>query len=350
MPSELIVPVVEISEIKPHNNADKLEIVTVLGYQCVVSKGAYKPGDKAIYYPVDVILPDDIIERTGTRNFLKGKQKNRVGCAKIRDENSYGFLERIENDDLMVGDNLAESLGVEKYTPPEKFTAADQAAYDSDIDPYFVKYNDIQNSRLNANGTNFAPDAVVSVTEKIHGSSCKVMWINGEVVCGSNNVRRKKPDDPSTDRYWRAYESPGIKDLFDCLSKDYDRFGVYGEIYGPGIQSLHYDISSPKFIAFDIMIEGEYVDQHYFFGIVNEFGIHHVPQIALTEYRDLDIPALANKSSIVAGNGQISEGVVIKLADDQGEHVNRWWSGRGRPIEKYISDDYMMSKHKQKEQ
>ena len=48
MASELVVPVVKIQNVRPHPNAEKLELSDVLGYQMCVPKGKYKGGELVV--------------------------------------------------------------------------------------------------------------------------------------------------------------------------------------------------------------------------------------------------------------------------------------------------------------
>ena len=44
-------PIVSISRIDEHPNADLLELATVLRYTCVVRKGAFRAGQTVVYLP-----------------------------------------------------------------------------------------------------------------------------------------------------------------------------------------------------------------------------------------------------------------------------------------------------------
>ena len=61
--SDFKVEVVRIKEILEHPNADKLELATIKGWQCVIPKGIYKAGYVVIYIPIDSILPQEIEEK-----------------------------------------------------------------------------------------------------------------------------------------------------------------------------------------------------------------------------------------------------------------------------------------------
>ena len=46
-----------IWKIEPIEGADKIELAFVLGWQCVVNKGQFKPMDLAVYFEIDSFLP-----------------------------------------------------------------------------------------------------------------------------------------------------------------------------------------------------------------------------------------------------------------------------------------------------
>lgn len=46
-----------IDEIKPHCNADKLELAMIGGWQCIVKKDDFKAGELVIFFEIDSLLP-----------------------------------------------------------------------------------------------------------------------------------------------------------------------------------------------------------------------------------------------------------------------------------------------------
>ena len=42
-----------ISHVQPCPNADNLDLVRVLGWQCVAKKGEFQEGDKCVYFEID---------------------------------------------------------------------------------------------------------------------------------------------------------------------------------------------------------------------------------------------------------------------------------------------------------
>lgn len=60
--------VYRIGEIRPHPNADRLELTDIAGYQMVVGKGEYKTGDLAVF-----IQPDSVVPQTEPFKFIWGQ-------------------------------------------------------------------------------------------------------------------------------------------------------------------------------------------------------------------------------------------------------------------------------------
>ena len=46
-----------IHDVTPIEGADRIELAHVLGWQCVVNKGQFKPGDLGVYFEIDSFLP-----------------------------------------------------------------------------------------------------------------------------------------------------------------------------------------------------------------------------------------------------------------------------------------------------
>lgn len=117
--SSLIVEVCEIKNIIPHPNADRLDIATVKGWNCIVQKDSYKVGDWCVFFPPDSVLSDRIIEKHQLEFLKKG---GRVSTLKLRGYISQGLI--LSGDVLPewaeLGDDLSKELGVTKYEIPEK--------------------------------------------------------------------------------------------------------------------------------------------------------------------------------------------------------------------------------------
>ena len=55
----------KIWDVVPIENADAIELVKVLGWQCVAKKGEFNKGDLCIYFEIDSFLPVKRLRRSG---------------------------------------------------------------------------------------------------------------------------------------------------------------------------------------------------------------------------------------------------------------------------------------------
>lgn len=328
--STLIVEVCKIDKITNHKNADLLDLVIVKGWQCVVKKDSYKAGDIIIFVPPEAILPIEFAEKLGVRNYLTGSNKDRVRCAKLRGEMSYGLI--IDNfGNWPVGKDVQTELGIIKYEPPVRTNMGDAAPEDV----FFEKYTDIENLRNYPDV--FKEGEKVVVKEKADGSNFRLnlqsvptflsklfpKWFSPKFIwqAGSHKVNRKKPtENIEKNTYWYPYTQPGVQELLKFIIKTTkaDNVILYGEIYGAikgGLKSMHYGKPGKlSFVAFDIMIDGKYVDFEDFTLLTSEFKVPTVPLIDIIEYNFEIIEKLSNGPSLLAernGTKHIREGIVI---------------------------------------
>lgn len=344
MASTLTVPVTVLEDVKEHPNADRLEVAKVLGYQMVVPKGKHKTGDKVVYFPADTMIPRKLAERLGVETILSGSPDDemlRVKRVKLRGEPSFGLI--IPADLWMnIGDNVAKFYGCEKYIPPIKTTAGDIADYDGEIDPFFERYTGIENGLIY---TDVLEDGeFVSVTEKIHGSNVKLGYVNGYKVAGSMEHRRKEPEDYTKNTYWYPWSIPEVSQLLDELAKKHKTVLLYGEVYGGSVQSLDYGILKGHglgFVAFDLCLDGKYVSLDDFEDLTYKIPV--APVLYEGPYSLEKVKELSEGMTILGNEKHIREGVVVKPM------YERIDPKIGRVVLKFISPQYELSKHKDKD-
>jgi len=397
MASDLIVPVVEVRNVRIHPNADMLSLCDVLGYQMVnglvedpegpikryfvkderdergrripmnpndlvgtMAADAstfeeirynfrYKEGSRAVYFSADTVLTDELALRYEVDHLLQ--TGNRVGRCRLRGEPSFGLIVEIpEGKDWELGQNVAEHFDVTKWTPPiDKVTAKDAAPYDGEIDPFFVTYTDIQNGLLLYD--KFLEGEDVVATEKLHGKNCRIGIINGTLCVGSRTYRKQViPKDGSNKDFlfWSPLTShPAINDLLDWLTSRGSKVIIlFGEIFGQGVQSLHYGVGGKKekgFRAFDLYVDGTYLDYDEFKAICDEHNVPTVPVLYRGPFDLEKIKDVSNGKSTLPGADHIREGVVVRTAIERRDPA---W---GRMVMKFISPDYDLSKHKKRD-
>ena len=107
-----------IGEVIPHPNADRLDLVKILGFQCVTQKGLYQGGEKVVYIRPDAVLP----ELDWAVDYRKYSPK-RIKAVKLRDRWSEGIIVPFEIlpvdlSNFEVGSEVTEVIGVTHYEPP----------------------------------------------------------------------------------------------------------------------------------------------------------------------------------------------------------------------------------------
>jgi len=334
--STLIIPVATIEKLTPHTNADSLELAQVLGWQMVVRKGEYSIGDLVTYFPIDTVLPHDLSDKYGVTKYLS---KGRIRCAKLRGEPSFGLAVRPDNDEWQVGQDVTEhyvSLGVKKYEPPVRVTAGDAEP----AHPLFVTYTEIENMR------NF-PDILqegetVVLTEKIHGTNSRVGMIEGVLMAGSKGVRRKRPADDNfeVNLYWYPLSLSPVRTLLENLATQHRQVVLFGEIYGSKIQSLDYGHKGATgYRAFDLLVDGHYLNWHDFVRQCAQYGISTVPVVDAIPFNLDTVKKYSEGNTLLMDdNAHIREGLVVKPIQERRDPKT------GRVILKYVSDQYLFGK------
>jgi len=133
--SEFACEVVRITEVKPHPNADRLEIAHFemkdtgpAAYAVVVRKGEYSGGDLAVYVSVDAVVPlvgpeSEQWKFLGERLDGKGKQVYRIRAARLRGVYSEGILvpfPSTQYDDDNFGTDVSKQWRISYHNPGPK--------------------------------------------------------------------------------------------------------------------------------------------------------------------------------------------------------------------------------------
>lgn len=328
--STLIVEVCRIDKVLPHDNADALEIAQIKGWQCVVPKDRYVAGDLVTYIPIDAVIPAEHSDRWGITQYLS---KGRVRCARLRGEPSFGVIVDREDKAWAEGLDVKEYYGIVKYAPPIRPSDGDAAPRH----PLFVEYTDIENLR-NFTDVLDAGEEIVA-TEKIHGTNSRIGMIEGELMAGSMSVRRARPESLTESVYWGPLAACGVEALLTAFGDRHRQVILYGEIYGSKIQNLTYGEKSGRlgFRAFDLLIDGKFVDFDRCAAVCAEYGVMTVPVVYRGPY-DLAVVKAHSEGKTTLEADHIREGVVVKPV------VERVHPKVGRVCLKYIGDQYLFAK------
>lgn len=321
------VNIIEISDVRPHENAERLEIVPVGGWQAVVKKGQFAVGDRAVYIQPDYTVPTNRPEFA----FLAkdGRDRHRLKAVRLRGVLSFGLLIPVPADlaEQDIGSDVMAELGIERYEPPVVMAGADELPVDKWPKAYASKF-DVESLQ---NFPNIIRDGEqVLVTEKIHGANARYLAEDGTLFMGSR-TRWLKPD---VAHHWKraADADPRI----EAWCRAHPEVVLYGEIYG-AVQSLKYGQKpgGVAFAAFAASDKGEWIDT---LRLIDDDTVPTVPLV----YRGAFGPhvlALAEADSSVsgAGGGHMREGLVIVPERERRDDAI------GRVALKHISSRYWES-------
>lgn len=356
--SDLVVKVVKVDEVLRHDNAEKLEIVKVGGWQIVSGLGNYKAGDLVVHIPPECLVPQEWAKTWNVEQYLIWHKKDlsfiadmglgRVKAIKLRGQPSYGFLVPNESGALLDSD-LAAHYGIVKYEPPEPQDPG-QCAREN---PLFARYTDIQNLRNYRNKLNYYEPVII--TEKLHGMNSRVGFVwndethGYEKVIGSHRTQKKLDYPGSFNVPFEKYEkeiTAAFKEIALNLAgeKFVQSVVFYGEIIGPSVQDLKYGLQTKDWRIFDIAVDGTYLPFTYVKEICDKHNVPMVPHMTPGVYSFEELCALAEGESKLCP-GQIKEGIVVKPMEE-----TTWGNGTQDPnpkrmIFKIISSDYLCRKH-----
>lgn len=342
--SKFNVPVLRLTSVTIHPNADKLDLATIGGYRAVVGKGQFADGDLVAYIPTDAVVPADLAARLNIASYLVGPDKNRVKAIRLRGVLSEGIvLAASLFPDATEGADLANSLGITKYEPPVPVSMQGLAR----SWPTFLPHYDIENIKRPEFRNLIREGTQVSITEKLHGTNVAYAWgpdlAPDESIYVCSRSLALKYDEQNL--YWLAalrYDIPTrltalLHLLTERLGKDIEHLSVHGEVLG--CQDLKYGSSNacPSFAAFDIRANGEFLDPASFKEVATAVGLNTVPELYSGPFDYEALDALS-KGRDTLTNSHIREGVVIKPL------VETYDPTIGRLVLKYVSDDYLTRK------
>lgn len=192
--------VIKVEHLRPHSNADRMQILTVFGNDTCVDLSV-KVGDIGIYFPTDLQLSEEFCTANNLvrRKDETGKNiggymdpiKRNVTTIRLRGEKSDGlylpisclsYLKLNEND-IAVGMTISELNGHEicrKFIPIVKSAAPRKPGNrvrkkKAPIAPLFQEHADTE--QLNYNLNAFRPGDLVEITLKMHGTSQRTGYL-----------------------------------------------------------------------------------------------------------------------------------------------------------------------------
>lgn len=340
--SYFAVTIETIEKIWEHPDADRLELCKLEGmdFQCVVGKRDHKEGEKVLYFPLDAVIPDEVLDKMGLKGRLSGSQKNRVKTVRLRGEYSQGlvgplslaFKEPYAGIEDTDPKKLTDFLGVTKYEPP---LFAPGGGYHRGMGarlPEGLGVYDIEGADRYSKVAEEMMDMLVYAGEKIEGSNWSCCYsIPTKQFYVNTRKRTLIEKGNKTSPYWDIFRRYGFQDFLVELSeqsKAVHQIAIYGEFIGPGVQGNYYRLKEYDVRLFDIKIDGRYLNPRSFFEKVEEFTLKHDkypdPKVAPILGSNIKLRDwLLGKTIQEASNGQSMlvnrprEGIVIRPSEEQ---------------------------------
>lgn len=262
-PKRKLASLVHVESKKPHENADTLEIVMVLGWQVVTKLGDTSVGDLVVYFEIDSLidvnaqwLPDVIrvrAEKSGDTLF-------RIKTIKLRGELSQGLIVPLssfnqkELDDcgiLKEGLDLTEKLKVQKYDPPELGEGYIQGPPKKSTFPsHLVSKTDEIRVQSAPKLFKAIQNQPYRITLKYDGTSSTFV-IDPDtrefLVCSRNQICPIPKDDKCP--YHEVAKIYGIEKIL----RTYPEIAIQGEICGPKIQKNLLALESIDLFVFNVI-------------------------------------------------------------------------------------------------
>lgn len=331
-----------ISQVREHPGADRLELASMKGlsFQFVVLKGKHELGDRVLYFPVDALLPIDVLRALKLEGKLAGRDKNRVKTIKLRGAISQGIV-AFPQEILGPGweqipeDEITEKLGVSKYEPP--LIPCQNGALKPLPDG--VSLYDIEGADRFPGIVEKLMDRRVLITEKLEGSNFSITRApDGAVFVSQRRYTIEPIPGEKEHDFWTVARRQGFFEWVEELGAKNPGKPVTlrGEYLGPGVQKNIYKLEENRVYLFDILIGGDYLGAEALLEALE--GRFAAPVLSadktLGEW-------LAGRSVQEASNGRSSladtrrEGIVLKpWVEERDEEL-------GRLLIKQRSPDYL---------
>lgn len=313
----------KIWDIQPIENADAIELVKVMGWQCVAKKGEFKKGDLCVYFEIDSFLPIrpefEFLRSSCYKNTNIMGEGFKLRTMKFKGQISQGLALPLKNfgdlpseADVAVGMDVTDWLGVKKWEIEERATTGGNII---GALPYDVPHTD--ETRIQAEPELLKAFAGLEyyISTKMDGSSHSLsIDDNGFHVCGHNYEYK----DDGTSSFYEFIKQRGYKEAMEKFYKEHELTGpftVQGEFCAPGIQRNPLKLTYPEWYVFTIRSEGKRVGLKKMQLACEQMGMPTVPIEEIGVDLPSKYPTVEDMLARADGNystGGKKEGIVVR--------------------------------------
>lgn len=255
-----LVTIRTVSELKPIENADNIELAVVDGWQCVVKKGEFNVGDLGVYFEIDSWMPysDERFKflMKNVRHF-EDVPGVRIKTMRLRGALSQGlFMPLSAFPEILVKwkeinqneTDVSELIGIKKWERPIPGNLSGKVRGNF---PSRIRKTDqerIQNLKYEVFEKH--KDTEFEVTIKLDGSSMTVYCdVDGQGVC-SRNLDFFETEE---NYFWQAARNQNLlTPLVSLCNSQGVNLALQGELVGQGVCSNNEKMPNRRFYLFDI--------------------------------------------------------------------------------------------------
>lgn len=310
-----LVTVRKISNIRPIDGADKIEVATVDNWDIVVKKGEHKIGETVVYFEIDSFLPIDnpnfeFLKKSCYRKLSDGTEGLRIRTIKLRGQLSQGLImplsilnsnENPHSGIWEVGDDVSEYLNVIKYEPPLPAELNGEAVGNF---PSFISKTDEERIQNLTDKYDEYKKYKYFASEKADGTSSTFFLNNGNFGVCSRNYQLVINYENT---FGRIIKNLDIERKLRELNRN---LAIQGEIIGEGVQGNKYKLRGQKLLAYNIfdIDKYEYISKEEMIKLCNLLDFEMVPII----YMDFVLPDSINDLlKIATGISKINPNVSV---------------------------------------
>jgi RNA ligase (TIGR02306 family) len=306
-----------VNHVEPHNNADSLELATVLGWQIVTRIDEAKVGELVVYCEIDSVLPKEEWLPEAVKLRMGEANQTRLKTVKLRGQISQGLIiplvESMPFDITKVtpndiGRNVTDVLGITKYERPVPVGAAPGKPFPTHI----ISKTEEERIQSNPKMLDDIAGKPYYATVKCDGTSGTffigpktLVDYNAEpeektlIVCSRNQIRLRPDNDEdlAKDPYWSVAEKFKI---YEKLQK-MDYVAIQAEVCGPNIQKNPMNLKETQLFVFNVVDlrtpGGRVVSYPEFLEITGVLDFQIVPvEEAKDKFEYADIKQLLSKA------------------------------------------------------
>lgn len=301
-----------VANVSPIPDADNIEVIRVLGWNCVTKKDEFQVGDLCVYCEIDSVMPDNNPEFA----FLE-KSRYRIKTKKLRGVVSQGIcfpLSILPENQYEIDQDVTDILGIEKYEPK---STAQLSGEIQGLFPSFISKTD--ETRVQTFGRALAKTVGLKCdfTEKLDGTSGTFFVNDGEFGVCSRNMQLKWGDNV----YHEMARKYDLENELRALGRN---IAIQGEIVGAGIQGNKYKFEQDerKLFVFNVVdVETRnYMNNRQVEQFCKENGLLSVPILGeVTIINDIDyfVDLSIGKSIIYPKTER--EGIVIRALNEMND-------------------------------